>query len=204
MMGLDVDRVCSETNVSLMQGIHSNDDRDLVLHSPLHSIEDSNSIGKIELLVRQSERCTAKREWISIDTETGEKETYSQPVTRWTGASRRRKHLSWISAASSPPTPPDRPASCTTIQRPVLLTDLTIVSIWRFPSAWIRRALTRERTNVVRLDSPQVNQLDAQRSDIFRNESLKVLCRSLEECERRLDSIQRRSIRDDREIRSCL
>lgn len=53
----------------------------------------------------------------------------SQPVNRFTGASKFKKHLCWISAASSLPIPPDKGASCTTMHLPVLLTLLTTVSI---------------------------------------------------------------------------
>lgn len=54
--------------------------------------------------------------------------TYSHPQTLLTGASNRKKHLLWTSAAISAPTPPILPASCTITSRPVLLTLSTTPS----------------------------------------------------------------------------
>lgn len=64
-------------------------------------------------------------------------------MRRLTGASRRRKHRCWISAASSDATLPADGASCTIIHRPVLFTLLTTVSIceynWQHQLVFISR-----------------------------------------------------------------
>lgn len=54
--------------------------------------------------------------------------TYSQPVTRFTGALSLRKHRFCTSAAISPPTPPVLLASWTMTSLPVLRTLSVIVS----------------------------------------------------------------------------
>ena len=64
----------------------------------------------------------------------------SKPVTRRIGASRCRIASSWIVAASSPPNPEVRGASCTITTRPVFFTDVRMRSLSKGTS--VRRSMT--------------------------------------------------------------
>lgn len=66
--------------------------------------------------------------------------TYSQPQTRFTGASSWRKHSSVTTLAISEPTPPILPASCTIMSRPVFFTLSTTVCLSH--GRMVRRSMT--------------------------------------------------------------
>lgn len=93
------------------------------------------------------------------------------------------------------------------MHRPVLLTLLTTVSIYprnRISPPAQERTSKEGGTHIVRLNRPQINQLDAQSTQVHWDVVRDVLPGVLEHMQRRLDRVQRRTVRDDREVRSFL
>lgn len=148
---------------------------------------DANMVGQVELLVRQSERRVPSGQPLD-----GRLEAEEAPLLDFGGELARDAACERCLV--------DNHEAASLVDRLDDGLDLLATS---GESAGVS-GKRKEGAHVVRHHRPQVDQFDAQAPQVLRDELLKVLVRLAKVVQRRLDRVERRAVRDDREVLAFL